>query len=440
VNSELAAGPVPAEEADDQLARLDRIGRLEQPLMALLPYVMLVISVLLTIAAPPSPSALPVALILSATTAAWIFWIYTLHPSWRQRSGIMSVFVVVLLTLTGVLVSIDGAFGFFSFTGYFFAYFVARGRWRAAVVIVVAILTGTAQNGGLPDVGVNHGPPLVWALIVLVNVGVGGTFFLFGSVSDRQNARRQELLAELSEANQKLEASLRENAGLQAQLVAQAREAGVADERQRMAREIHDTVAQGLTGIITQLQAAERAEQAGPDSERQRHLAAAAELARDSLTEARRAVHELRPEALQPGGLEDALRHEAGRWGRLHQVPVSVTSTGIPRELDPPSEIVLLRVAQEALANVARHAHATRVVLTLSYMSDQVSLDIRDDGIGFNPQARRDGHFGLTGMQERLQGICGALEIESEPGGGTAISASVPTASPAEIAAAGTLR
>jgi signal transduction histidine kinase len=94
-------------------------------------------------------------------------------------------------------------------------------------------------------------------------------------------------------------------------------------------------------------------------------------------------------------------------------------------------EVTLLRTAQEALTNVAKHAQASRVGLTLSYMEDVVTLDVRDDGVGFEPNAKRtngspDGGFGLTGMRQRVQRLAGHLEIESEPGGGTAISATVP--------------
>jgi signal transduction histidine kinase len=279
-----------------------------------------------------------------------------------------------------------------------------------------------------------HGSVLAWAVIVGINIAVGGGLNFFGTVSDRQSQRRRELMAELSQANQKLEATLSENAGLQAQLVAQAREAGVADERQRMAREIHDTITQGLAGIITQLQAADQAELAGPDSERRRHLAAAAELARESLTEARRSVRELRPGVLQPGQLADALRDVVARWSRLHQVEALVTVTGATVPLTAATEVVLLRVAQEALANVAKHARAGRVGLTLSYFGDEVSLDVRDNGVGFEdlpaslasePPALRGG-FGLTGMRERLEEINGRLALETEPGGGTAVSATVP--------------
>ena len=115
-------------------------------------------------------------------------------------------------------------------------------------------------------------------------------------------------------------------------------------------------------------------------------------------------------------------------------MPATVTTTGQPRRIRPDAEITLLRAAQEALANVARHARAGKVGLTLSYMEDQVNLDIRDDGVGFDPQpprivpARASGSgYGLLAMRQRVEGVAGTLEVESAPGGGTAISASVPT-------------
>jgi signal transduction histidine kinase len=197
---------------------------------------------------------------------------------------------------------------------------------------------------------------------------------------------------------------LEENAGLHAQLLAQAREAGVLDERQRMAREIHDTLAQGLTGIITQLEATERAGRR-PEQWR-RHLDQARALARESLAEARRSVQALRPEPLEEAGLPDAIAHMARRWSETSVVEFSFATTGEPRPLLAELEMTLFRVAQEALANVAKHAAATKVGLTLSYMDDAVLLDVRDDGVGFTPvPAGGNGHtgdgqgFGLDAMR-----------------------------------------
>jgi signal transduction histidine kinase len=198
-----------------------------------------------------------------------------------------------------------------------------------------------------------------------------------------------------------------------------------------MAREIHDTLAQGLIGIVTQLQAAKAAGWVGADSGA-RHVDSAIELARDSLTEARRSVQALTPEPLVGARLPDAVRDVAGRWSQHNRIPIAVTTTGGARAVRPEIEVVLLRTAQEALANVAKHAHATRVGLTLSYMEDLVTLDVRDDGVGFAcrdgaaPRTGGDGGFGLTAMRQRVEGVAGVLQVESEPDAGTAVSASIP--------------
>nr|BFE85561.1 hypothetical protein GCM10020093_081620 [Planobispora longispora] len=210
------------------------------------------------------------------------------------------------------------------------------------------------------------------------------------------------------------------------------------DERQRMAREIHDTVAQGLTGIIAQLQAAEQMHEV--PAPWARPFAAVKTLARDSLAEARRSVEALRPEPLETARLSEALADVAEQWSKLHGPAVQVTTTGTVRPMTPEAEFALLRTAQEALANVAKHARATRVGLTLSYLENEVALDVRDDGEGFDPARletgtaadggpaprSRDGGFGLTIMRQRVEGLAGTLQIESEPGAGTGISARIP--------------
>jgi signal transduction histidine kinase len=287
-----------------------------------------------------------------------------------------------------------------------------------------------AQSGGF------HRPTaslvVIWVLLAGVDMVLIGVFTILGAKTEEQNKARKQMIAELAEANHRLEEMIAENTGLQAQLLTQAREAGAGDERQRMAREIHDTIAQGLTGIVTQLEAAQ---QSGDDAERERRIDNAKRLARDSLAEARRSVQALRPQALEDSKLPEALADEVARWSATSGVAGEVETTGEARALHPEVEVTLLRVAQEALANVAKHAGASRAGVTLSYMEDVVSLDVRDDGAGFaaancnghlagaNPAA---GGFGLIAMRQRVSRLAGQLEIESEPGAGTAVSASLP--------------
>ena len=242
-----------------------------------------------------------------------------------------------------------------------------------------------------------------------------------------------EKIAELSEQRRRslieLEAALEENAGLHAQLVAQAREAGITDERRRISGEIHDTIAQGLTGVITQLEAANQVK--SDPAELQRRLDNATSLARQSLAEARRSMRAILPAPLEGRHLPEALADEAARWSSLNRVTTEVNTTGETQGLHPEVEVTMLRVAQEALANVAKHANATRVGVTLSYMGDIVTIDVRDNGTGFVPGsgsngAGSDAGFGLTAMRQRVERLAGTLEIESEPGGGTAVCATLP--------------
>jgi signal transduction histidine kinase len=245
---------------------------------------------------------------------------------------------------------------------------------------------------------------------------------------EQERARVQaETIDELERTNTALQQALDENAALHAQLLVQAREAGVADERRRLAAEIHDTIAQGLTGIIAQLQVVANA----PDLTTARtHLERASDLARHSLGEARRSVHNLAPVALAADGLPEALKKTVAEWGERAGVRAEFTVTGTAEQLHDEVSATLLRIAQEALSNAARHARPTRVGVTLSFMGDEVTLDIRDDGTGFDPAAvperTHSGGFGLDGMRARAERIAGSLTVESEPGHGTAVSARVP--------------
>jgi signal transduction histidine kinase len=311
------------------------------------------------------------------------------------------VYFTGLLAFSAALVACSPIYGFFVWSGYLAVVLLPR-RWVPAGVLGVAIVVAASQVGGWPGGGA--GDWLIYFAVVAANAGVAGSMIVVGA---RQDDQRKQL-----------EAALRENAGLHQQLLVQAREAGMLDERARMAREIHDTIAQGLIGIVTQIEAAEESPQP------RRHLDAAAQLARESLNEARRSVQALRPQPLEEARLPEALATVAEGWAALNGVDAAVSTTGDPRPLPVDVEATLLRTAQEALANVAKHASATRVGLTLSYMEDQVTLDVRDDGVG--GAAARPGGFGLTSMSQRIAGLHGALAIESEPGSGTAICASVP--------------
>ncbi|MGW0465851.1 sensor histidine kinase [Streptomyces sp. NPDC003027] len=213
------------------------------------------------------------------------------------------------------------------------------------------------------------------------------------------------------------------------ELAAIERREGTLAERQRLSMEIHDTLAQGLSSQQMLLQAADRTWDSDPETAR-RHVRTAESIAERNLAEARRFVHDLAPADLaEGGGLEAALRTLAGRESAAFRVD------GAPVPLPDRVQSALLRIAQGALANVREHAAATSAALTLTYLDDQVVLDIADDGRGFEPPPSREpgvrGH-GLPAMRVRAQQLGGTLTIESTPGEGTVLSVAIPLTPPAE--------
>ena len=409
---------------------LDDGDRWEQALartVALAPYLLLAAGTALALVQPGQTwsSRWPI-VGLVALALVWTLSMYTLPPPrWRRRTLPMVLYFAGMLVLATLLTMRSFFFVAYVITGFLQAFWILPTVLAFVGVAATSVVIYTAPAGFPPP---SFEAWSGYLFIVCLQTALTGFFSMLGRRSYQEHAKRRELVAEL-------QAALEENAGLHAQLLTQAREAGVLDERQRMAREIHDTLAQGLTGIITQLEAAGRA----PRSTQQwrRHLDQASALARESLTEARRSVEALRPEPLEGAALPDAIADMARRWSQTSRVELSLETTGEPRPLLPELEATLYRVAQEALTNVAKHARASKVGLTLSYMDDEVLLDVRDDGVGFRAGAPGgNGHrgpgqgFGLDAMRQRLRRVAGNLEIESAPDEGTAINASVPAISP----------
>ncbi|MEV0414978.1 sensor histidine kinase [Streptomyces sp. NPDC050448] len=316
-------------------------------------------------------------------------------------------------------------FAFYAVIGYFGADRLLPRRWVRVGLLASVITMSGSQSGGLPPKGSMGW--VVFGALMGVNIALLTVFHHFAEQEEERARLQAQTIGELETANARLRQALDENAALHAQLLLQAREAGVADERRRLAAEIHDTIAQGLTGIIAQLQVV--AVGSDPDTMRD-HLASAQALARHSLGEARRSVQNLSPLDLEHDLLHEALHRTVAAWGTRHGVRADFTVTGTAQQLHEEIEATLLRVAQEALANAGRHAGASRVGVTLSFMGDEVSLDVRDDGRGFDPLGlppRSGTHgFGLDGMRARTERIAGTVTVESEPGHGTAVCARVP--------------
>jgi NarL family two-component system sensor histidine kinase YdfH len=224
----------------------------------------------------------------------------------------------------------------------------------------------------------------------------------------------QTLLTELEAANRQL-----------SEYATQVEDLTIAAERQRMARELHDTLSQGLAGLILQLEAADAHLTKERPERAQKIVADAMEQARATLADARRAIGDLRSSTDDFDGLEQALEAEVKRFEN---------ATGLPCELEirlngePPNSIVQtgLRIVSEALTNVARHAQASHAWVQVDETESQLCLEIRDDGSGFDPEAIEAGHYGLLGMRERARLAGGTLDVVSEKGNGAAIKVCLP--------------
>jgi signal transduction histidine kinase len=212
-------------------------------------------------------------------------------------------------------------------------------------------------------------------------------------------------------------------------LSAESREAAVLAERNRMARDIHDTLAQGFTGVIVQLEAAGDAKSKGLEDEADEHVSRAALLARESLNEARRSVRALRPQELEDKSLCEALETLIHKMTAGTTVRAELVVQGTAQDLPPNWEENLLRAGQELLTNVLRHAHARKFKAQIEFASDAVRLSLADDGVGFDPAARHDG-FGLLGVKERVKAMGGQFSIRSVSGEGTDIVITLPLVSP----------
>ena len=211
-----------------------------------------------------------------------------------------------------------------------------------------------------------------------------------------------------------------------ARLFARSTRLGAVEERNRLAREIHDTLAQGLTATTLQLESADALLDAGDAEKAHEPLRRALSLTRSNLEEARRSVLDLRAAPLEGRPLSEALRALVDRWEAQTGISARYRSVNGSRPLPPSVEAALYRICQEALTNVATHAEAGRVIVRLVATPEQVRLAVEDDGRGFETSKVPGDRHGLVGMRERAEVLGGALEVHSEKGAGTRIEATVP--------------
>jgi signal transduction histidine kinase len=281
--------------------------------------------------------------------------------------------------------------------------------FRRAVIAVVALNATPAILAVLLE----H-PPAADIPVVIGVAAAGITFsVVFGSWIFRiinQSKERAELIEQLE--------------ATRAELASVHRDAGMLAERQRISADIHDTIAQGFASIVMLLQAAESGLRTDPEGA-SHHLRLATQTARENLAEARTLVAGLAPAQLDGGTLDDALRRVAAQARSQGGIAADVEVTGATRPLGTSAEVMLLRVCQEALSNVRKHARASRASVRLAYDPGQVQLMVTDDGTGFDPAVAPAG-YGLSGMRTRVAEAGGVLTVASAPAQGTAVTVTVP--------------
>lgn len=392
------------------------VSRRWRPLWYGVFYWTLVVVTAVTLVRGPHPSWQSATLFgLSLLLGIWYGYCVALRPEhWKQHPQLTTGYLVIGWALWLGLTVLSPAYLFLLFGLYPQIFILLPLRWQIIDALLLTVLWFWQQ------VMLNKG--VGWPLLAILGAIVSGIIAaLFIGAILRQSRQRQQLLEELAATHQ--------------QLAAAERQAGVTQERQRLAREIHDTLAQGFTSIVIHLEAAEGALPSDMRTMR-RHLDQVGRTARENLAEARRLMWALQPEALDRASLPEVLTNLAERWSEESTVSARATITGTARSLRPEIEVTLFRAAQETLANAGKYAQASQVTLTLSYMEDVVVLDVQDDGRGFDTAqllASAAGHtssgFGLKGLRERVAQLSGTLSIESTPGEGATIAVSLPALS-----------
>jgi len=334
----------------------------------------------------------------------------------RHHRAAAGWFAALVVLWAGVMV-VDTAGVFLGFAMFFVALDRFALRTGVTLVAVATALIGFVEFADRGDMSAAPivGPAIGATLAVVVTVG-------YQSLA-RENEQRRLLIAELK--------------ATRADLAASERERGALEERERLARDIHDTVAQGMAGVIIQLANAERDVRSGDDTSVLDHVMQARRSAIESLEDVRRVVRDLTPADLDNATLEHAIARLCAKAEGPGNPVVTFRVTGDKVSLPTSTEVALVRIVQSGLANITSHADAAHARITLTYLADQVLLDIHDDGRGFDPDAITpvttsddDGGvgtgFGLVAMRQRLGLLGGSLTVDSEPGTGTILAAQIP--------------
>ncbi len=400
------------------LARLSKMAGFELPFFILLTVVLVGISIY-SIAITPGLQALPRLLPFCGLMLAHLglYWLVFLSdPGVPPILVLLGVQGLLALGLNLVGQNLALVFGpYAGLMGLAAGLFVKTRRW-AAVAIVYYLALCLLSYGLVTGWG-----QLQWWL--LMAIPTAAFTIIYVALYNRQSearARAQALAAALESTNRQL-----------AEYSTRTAELTLANERQRMARELHDTLSQGLAGLILQLEAAE-AHLASSRPERARAIIRQTmEQARATLANARLAIDDLRQAPDKLPDLDRILHQEMDRFTTTTGIPIDFEIELSSAQAADPSFETGMRILAEGLSNVARHAHAHRVQLRLSQLGDCLNFELQDDGVGFNSAAvtNQAGHYGLLGMSERARLAGGTLEVTSHPGAGTTLHLRLPVKS-----------
>ncbi|MBB3038154.1 sensor histidine kinase [Hoyosella altamirensis] len=408
------AAEVPGGAAVDRADTTERYDLWWNRLWNALPYTAFALTVVVALArvgAPLGPRLTAVAIVGVATV--WHWWWVTRHPQWQERVPLpMLVYFVGLLALTAAGLIVDEALIVLLVACFAISFVVLPGKFAyLGVLATAAALPPVWSYGDLAAPW--HVRMTLFASSAALAAGIG---FAIRHM-EAEAARR-------AEANRQLRTLLARNAMLSERVAERERAAGAAAERERVARSIHDTLAQGLAAINAQLSAAEaELDLAHPIY---RRVVVARDQARESLREARRSIDALRPSALESAELDSAIEELVSVWNERHGMDARFTVTGRPFPLSHDAEDALVRALQEGLANIHKHSRARSVSVSLSYGTGGVLLDVGDDGVGFQERAVPRSSFGLEAMRQWVRDAGGAVFVESAPGEGTTVSVRMP--------------
>lgn len=343
------------------------------------------------------------AALLVAFTAFWAVFVVNPDEEDTPRS---IVALIVTIAVTAALTATDTSLAFFQVIAYPAAWTLLGSIRRSAIACaVIAVVVGLAFPIRL---GFTTTP-------IVLAVTIEGISFVFAIAMGVWISR----IADLGHERKRL---LDELTAAQAQLEVLHRDSGATDERERLARELHDTIAQSLTGQVLLAQRARRELAAGKLTDATLELLETG--ARETLAETRTLVAAGARVELPGGGLIEALEQLASRFERESGITVVVSSTLGEAELPRDTQVVLLRCAQEGLANVRKHAGAHTVTVTVGARDGSASIEVVDDGQGFDPDRAAPG-FGLSGLRDRLGLVGGELTVDGTAGA-TTLTARLP--------------